>query len=259
MGSSFSFIVDGFRHSYSSLSSFETCAFGYKLSYIEIEDRVNNFFSDYGKMIHLVNEKYFKKELNLDQLADFYGNNYNNQVLINPPPFPKGMGEKYREQGQLYFDFFLFDEQRYDVLGVEETIKFKVFGVDFVAKPDLILYDKLRKINILIDYKTSSIFKGDIPDKKKLAGYYKQLYIYAYALRHHWNTPISELQIWFPRVDKKIETELKPEYEDKAMEWVHEVITKIQNEEEFNYNNTEEYFCKYLCGVRYNCPYWKRS
>ena len=262
--SKYDFIIDGIRFSYSSLSSFETCAYGWKLNYIDaVSGKMNNFFSDYGKLTHLVFEKYFLNELDSFELGDFYKKNYDLYIKESPPPNRFDMAGKYREQGQIFFDFMPFSKDDYDVLSVESSIKLAIDGAEFVAKPDLVVKEKSTGKTVLIDYKTSTPFitskiTGKVTqDKKKFEGYIRQLYIYAYALRVQENTKIDEMRLWFPRADREVVIAWNEEDESKAIAWLNETIEKIKNENDFKFDNTSEYFCRNLCGVRANCPFWK--
>ena len=60
--SDFGFITDNIRFSYSGITTFENCPHSYKLTYIDVEDKVENAFGQFGLLIHHVLEKYFAKE-----------------------------------------------------------------------------------------------------------------------------------------------------------------------------------------------------
>jgi len=108
----YDFILDGMRFSYSSVNSYVTCPGCFKLSYIDVEDRIGNAFSDFGNLVHSTLEKYFKGELQIDQLAEYYEDNYEISIINPFPPYPQGMSENYYNAGLEFFEN-LFTEITY--------------------------------------------------------------------------------------------------------------------------------------------------
>lgn len=259
--SSLDFIIGEIRFSYSSVSSFDTCAYGWKLSYIDKKERIDNFFSGYGLLVHDCFERFFKKELGAWDLSEHYKKNYSKFVVKDPPPFPAGMAENYRAQGQKFFDNFDFPIDDYTILSVEDKIEFDFRESKFVAKPDLVVLNNKTGKYVLFDYKTSTPLKvskatgKETWDKKKMDSYYKQMLIYAYALRNYRFIPIEEISIWFPRLNKTVTIDWNLEKEKEVMNWLQETIARIRLEEEFVYDNSSKYFCQNLCGVRRSCRY----
>ena len=259
--SSYDFIVDNIRFSYSSVSTCETCAHSFRLSYIDACLRKNNFYSDFGTLVHEVFERFFKGETEMSELSDYYRNNYSKIVKSDPPPIPVGLGDKYKEQGQFFFDFFFFEKDKYNVLFVEDKIDLMLDGFMFTGRPDLVLQNKETGETTLFDYKTSTPFRIDkrngkeIADRKKLNGYYKQMYTYTFALKKERNISVDKISLWFPRLDRIETIEWKHEDEVASVNWLSDTIKAIKNEEVFPYNNEGKYFCDNLCGVRDFCEY----
>jgi len=257
----YSFIVDGIRFSYSSTSTFQTCPYSFKLTYLESVPRADNFYAEYGTLVHETLERFFKKELEAYQLSDFYDINYELVVKSPEPPFPMGAGKLYRDQGKYFFDNFNFPIDDYDVLGIEEKIDFTLSGIDVVAKPDLVLKNKETQKTILYDYKTAMPFRTDkwtgkeITDTKKINGYYNQMYLYTYALREHRQIPIDGINLWFTRASREVYIDVDSEKEKEAVARIEDIIKAIKMEKEFPYNNTNPFFCDNLCSVRKFCEY----
>lgn len=255
------FIVDNIRFSYSSASTFSTCPYSWKLTYLDALPRENNFYAEFGTLVHECFEKFFNKELEAFELSNHYATRYSEIVKSNPSTVGFALTEKYKEQGFNFFNNFSFELNKYDVILVEGKIEFDLNGAMFVAKPDLVLRDKETKKNILYDYKTSAPIRIDkrtnkeIVDKSKIEGYYKQMYTYTYALREHMSTPIDSIRLLFPRLDRIIETPWSKEKEDSSIEWISDIIGNIKSSEEFPYNNSNNYFCNNLCSVRKFCEY----
>jgi len=260
-GSDYSFIVDNIRFSYSSTTTFENCAYSFKLTYIDALPRINNFYGEFGTFIHECYEKYFSGELDSFELSEYYRTNYDRIVVSEAPVPPFGLGERYKKEGQDYFDNFSFEKEEYNVINVEDKIDFLLNGVTFTARPDLVLQKKDTGIYYLYDYKTSAPFKinkrtgKETVDLKKIEGYEKQLYIYAHALREHRGIPIEKLTIMFPRLGRNVNFDWTKERETEVIEWIENIIDKIKTTNEFPYNNSSPYFCNNLCGVRDFCEY----
>lgn len=261
--SDFDFIVDNIRFSYSSTTTFETCPYSFKLSYIDKKPRRNNFYSDFGLLVHECYEQYFNGNLDSFELSSFYEENFDVFVKTDPPVFPLGMWDRYKEEGRKYFDTFSFPINDYNIIAVEDTIDFELNGVEFTARPDLVLQEKESGVYVLVDYKTSAPFRTnkktgkETTDSKKIEGYEKQLYTYAHALREYRNYPIEKMTILFPRLSRQVDFEWNKEREKEVLDWLSAIIEKIKKENDFSYDNTNPYFCNNLCGVREFCEYRK--
>jgi hypothetical protein len=260
--SSFDFILDGIRFSYSSLTTYETCHYSFKLTYLDKCERINNFYGQYGTLIHQTMYEYFANNLDAFELSSYFVDNYDKVVIAPAPPYPAGMEEKYKEAGLEFFNNFSFDKENNDIILNEEKLEFEFDeGVQFVAKPDLVLLNKPSENFILVDYKTSAPFKIDkrnnkeTIDQKKMDGYYKQMYIYTYALRNYKFTPIDKITLWFTRPDRKHTITWNEQDEEDAINWLHKEVNKIRRDEKFIFNNNNTYFCNQLCSVRESCEF----
>lgn len=259
--SDYDFVIDAMRFSYSSTSTYQTCPYSFKLSYIDAMPRKNNFFAQYGTLVHECMEKFFTGELEMFELSNYYSENFDKIVVTDPPPIPPNMKEKYREQGQSFFDLFYFDKNPYDILVVEGKFNLNIAGINFVAKPDLVLRNKDNNKNILIDYKTSYPFKldkktGEIKkDFEKINSYYKQMYTYTHALKKEMGIDIDKITLWFPRADKTVSIQHSIEEEKEAISWIEKTVGMIKEDNNFMYNNSNSYFCNNLCSVRDYCEF----
>jgi len=223
--------------------------------------REENFYSQFGTFVHDCMEKFFTGKLDSFELSNYYRAYYKDTVKDSPPEPPYGLEEKYREQGQVFFDNFYFEREKYDILLVEGKIDLPVKDSLFTARPDLVLREKDTGKIILYDYKTSAPFRIDkrsgkeVVDREKLNGYYKQMYIYSFCLREVSGINLDEIVLWFPRLDRFVSVPFSQTDEDTAMKWLEETIEKIKKEEEFPFDNSGQYFCNNLCSVRKYCEY----
>lgn len=251
----YSFITDVMKFSNSSLNTFNACPYGFKLTYIDSEERFGNWFSSYGIFVHLVFEKFFKDELKQEELAKWYEDNYASHVKGSPPMRAEQINANYYDKGLEFFKGFKFDKNLYKVLVIEESFVFEYGNYRFIVKPDLILEENENKKTILFDYKTSKIYKNKKMDLEKLEEYERQLYIYRWGLWASKQIEIDEMKILFIR-DNYVHT-IIPSI-DKQMEinqWVTDTLDIISNENEFKAKPENWFFCSNLCSVASSCSY----
>lgn len=254
--SDYDFMLDNMHFSFSSVSTFETCAYSFYLTYIDIKERSSNYFSDYGLFIHNILEKYFKGELEIFELSNYYQEHYSENIVHAPPPFPVGMPEKYFSDGLEFFENFEFNKNEFEILLTEAKVGSSFDNHKIVVKPDLILKEKKTGKIYLYDYKTSVIHKNGKTDKKKLIGYKNQMNLYSYFVEKELGIKIDDIKLWFVRTNTFEEFEYSKE---DALLVVKEVfsdnIDKILNENEFKANTSNDYFCNQLCSVKEFCEF----
>lgn len=256
--SEYDFIVDNIRYSYSSVTTYETCRYGFKLTYIDSVPRIDNYYSDYGKLTHDCLEKYFTYELDAFELSDYYREQYPKVVKGD---LPMGDPEKYRLDGQNFFDNFSMDRDLYDVLLTEGKVDFSIDDIMITAKPDLVLREKATGITSMYDFKTAVPFRTDkytgkeTKDTKKINGYYKQMFLYTYALRMHNKMPIDKITLLFTRLNREVTIDWNTIEEMKTIFWLTDTIKQIKEDNQFQYNNSNPFFCNNLCSVRNFCEY----
>lgn len=261
MSSKFDFIIDGIRFSYSSISTYDTCPYSFKLNYIDRLEGEGNFYSDYGSLTHEVLEQFFRRKLDFYELSPFYNEKFDEFVTHNPPSFHVNGLEKYREAGLTFFDNFNFNIDDYNVVEIESRIDGNIRGTDCTGRPDLVLQRKEDGKYILFDYKTSAPFWIDKrtgvekKDNKKIEGYLKQMYLYGYMLREFKGIELEQINLWFTRVGKIETFKYDKSKEDEVLDWLEVTVDKIRNDNEFKYNNSESFFCDNICGVRAHCEF----
>lgn len=255
--SSFDFVLDSMVYSFSSVSSFNTCALGFSLTYIEAEDRATNFFSDFGLLCHRTAEAYFRDEITIEEMPQYYMDNWTEFVQSPCPPYPQGMEENYYNQGLSFFQNFKFNKDDYEIIYIEEAIYAEYHGIKLVVKPDLILKEKSTGKHILVDYKTAKIKGTKALKAKQIDDYLKQFLLYVNFLWWERDVKIDEIQIWFLR-DQKVEIiPVDPYKIGDVLAWFEETIAKIKKEEEWlpNLSKENEYFCSQICSMRTRCPF----
>lgn len=253
----YSFVIDSMAFSHSSVTSFETCPLSFKLQYIDAEKREQNFYGEYGSFVHSVIEKHFKKELERDWLKDYFIDNYSSAMKADPPSFPEGIVDKYYQDAINFFENTeLLNRELYEVVANEEALSTEWDGINLVVKPDLILKELSTNQIILWDAKSSAPYKNGKWDLKKIAGYEKQMILYAYTWELVKKQHIDKIQLLFIRLDKMYDVEVTPEKTKDVLNWFSNGVQSIRWEEDFE-PKVNKFFCSQICGVRNSCHHWQ--
>lgn len=243
-------IIDDMVWSFSRLNSFYNCKKGWYYSYILKRADQENFFSQYGTFAHSVFEKYNNGELEIFELADYYKDNYYNNVVEPAPPNKYvDLNESYFNKGYEYFSTF-DDNDSEEIIGAE--IKFD-FNIEVLGKDRKFLgfIDKISKDKdgyIVTDYKSKGRFKS----KEELHDYTRQLYIYAIAIKKMFgeypHTLIfNQFKEHTQEVIKFNEADLQ-----ETIDWIKKTIELIYDEKDF-LASPNDFFCAYLCSSRDEC------
>ena len=255
-----SFIIDTFVWSFSRLNSFYNCPYEFYLHYIECNPSQQNFFAEYGSLMHSILEKYVKGTLSIFELNQYYEENFNVEIPHDAPPNKYiDIRQSYYDEGLDYLDNIDLDLDSYEILGVEKKVEFELFGKQFIGFIDLLVKDKTTGEIIIIDHKSASIKilkNGNISksDQSHFLEFKHQAYLYSYPIIKEYGK-VSTIK-WNMFKDKKwIEIAWdKAEY-DETIEWVKDTLKLIENETEWA-PNPQSYYCRYLCGQRTNaCEY----
>ena len=253
MTNNYDFILKNRRWSISSTSSYNMCPFGFKLTYIDEEERETNVFSDFGLLVHSTLEKYFLNELEIWDLVEYYVDHFDEFLKSVPPAFPKNMVDIYYQAGLKYFENFDFDKSLYEVIAIEETIDSTYNGIDLVVKPDLILKEKLTGEHHLIDFKTAKLKTTQKDKKEQLSTYMNQFNLYAYFFEIEKKIHIDKIIIWFIRDGVEVVRNVEPVAIKNTLNWFEKSVNNAINEEEWSVINNG-YFCQEICSNRFICP-----
>jgi CRISPR/Cas system-associated exonuclease Cas4 (RecB family) len=240
--------------SYSNINSFSGCKYGWYQTYIERVVRDQSSFGQFGSFCHKILEKYFRNELESWELQGYYTDNYSTEVTESFPPYPQGMASNYYHEGLDFFTNFNFDKSNYEIISIEEKLNINYKGYKFVAIPDMILKNNKTGYITLLDYKTSKL-KNPKYDKAKLKGYADQLQLYAQF--YWWSTDIAidKIFLWFIRNNQFFEIKVNALETIETLSWLDNILSDIQSETTWDYNNKNKYFCQWLCSIRSRCPY----
>src|SRR5258705_1560389 len=256
--SDYDFIIDNMKFSYSNISTFETCAYAWKLTYIDTLKREPNFFAEFGTLCHDILEKYFKGELDLFNLPNYYEKHF--YEVVQSISLSGTMTQNYYDAGYDFFTNIDINPDDFEILESELKTSSIWNGIELVVKPDIVLKEKSTGKIILMDYKTSIIKKnknGSIAksDIDKLNGYKKQLFLYAFFLSQNQKTKIEEFRLWFIRNNTFEIFQYTEKEAIETLNWFMKIVAKIKEEEKFIANISNPFFCNNLCGVRMSCEF----
>ena len=256
------FLLGTMIWSFSRLNSYYNCPYEWYNHYMMCNKGAESSFGQYGSFCHKILEKYAKGELSIFEVSAFYEDHFAEEVK---EPFPPNkyadIGQGYYDKGLDYFDNMDLDLDKYEILGVEKEIRFKVGEYDIIGFIDLLLRDKADGSVAILDHKSASIkilksgkiSKTDLPHFEEFK---RQLYLYSIPIIQEygrvdylkWNLFKDQNEIVIPW-DKK-------EYEN-TIQWAVDTIHLIEKETEWR-PNPDFYYCHYLCGQRFNGCEYKR-
>ena len=252
-----------FRYSFSKIAAFHQCPMSFYLSYIENpggDDELPGYFSEYGKLMHSILEQYYKGELPEFCLADEWRDRYESEVIVAPPPFPKGFGEKNYNAAINYLEHFKGLPDGYEVISVEKKFVIDIGGYPVSGIADLVIGNEDTQDVIIIDHKTKSAASM----KKEFQLYRKQLYLYAIWLHKEYGYWPTKLAFNMVKEGTMIEEPFVFANVEETKQWFLDGISAIEecdifeswtdciSQEDFD-KAKEGYFCKHICGVNPSC------
>lgn len=252
--------LDEMVWSFSRVNSSEKCPYAWYLQYIAEYEPKPNAYAQFGTVCHETIEKFLNGELDIFDAVDYYRKRYSEIVTCG---FPSNkytdLAEKTFSQGEAYFNNINFDFDKYEVLGVEKELRFKVNKYPFIGYADAIYKDKETGEIILSDNKTTSfkyLKNGSI--SKTNAEHYqefrRQLYLYSIPLIEiygkvdylRWNMIRDQREIKIPWEEKEF---------NETIEWCIESIQKLENELLWLPDTSSSYWCNQICSMANMCPY----
>lgn len=260
MESDIQFVIGTMRWSFSRLSSFYNCKKEWFEQYVNANRGADSSFGQFGGYCHKLLEKFAKGEIEASSLADYYKENYlDNVYLPFPPNSHVDLSQKYYDSGLEYFEHFNVDLSQYDVLGVEKKVEFKIDGKDFIGFIDLLLRDKESGEITILDHKSATIKilkSGKISksDQAHFEDFKRQLYLYSMPVIEEYGA-VSKLKWNLFKQGEFIEIPWRKDEYDATIQWAIDTIKLIESEEEFA-AEPDEFYCRNLCSMRDDyCPF----
>lgn len=233
-------------YSFSKLTTFEQCPFQYYLNYILGEKGETNAFAQYGSFMHELLEKYEKKELALEELANEFEENFD-VYITKEFPFYK-LYQSYYDDGLNFLTDFkgfpnckIIEAEKYFALPVQmdEQEDFNVRG--FI---DLIYKDEKGRL-VVHDWKSKAGFKTKAEQKK----YARQLYMYSYYIKEKYGKAPDLLRFGMFRKQQYVDIPYNEADFEGTFDWIRETVSAIRQETKFR-QNKDDFFCGKLCDFR---------
>lgn len=253
-------LIDDMVWSYSRIGAFEQCPYRWYIKYISVPKPKSKkmFFSEYGRFVHEILEKYYKKEIEWDELKNIFVTAYKDNVPKAPN---NSLFKSYFKGG---CDFFgtqddLFD---YEVIDVERYVEFEVDGVKFQGFIDLVCKDSNGDI-IIIDHKSRALKPRSTRKKPtktdlELDKYLRQLYLYSIPVKEIYGKYPSKLCFNCFRTQIYIEEPFSEEKLNETIEWVKGAVDEISETTDFK--PLPDYFkCNHLCEMQDECWMYELS
>lgn len=266
------FILEDSIWSYSRINAFELCPYQYYLQYIKGIRSGDNAFGEYGTFMHSIFEKYFKGELNIFELEDYFIKNYYENVKLDFPPSRVDLKASYFEKGREYFENFSGFEG--ECKGVEQKYFFKVGNYDFTG---IIDYEGIVNGEVeIIDHKskTNKDSSGRLACKTRLTQkdlvfdyielvdgrflhreFIRQLYLYCIPLYEKYKKYPAYLNLNMCKENDWYRWEFNKSDFEETKQWAIDIINRIYKTEKFLKGDMtkDNYFCDWICGVSGFC------
>lgn len=254
-------LTEDMRWSYSRITSFEQCPYGWFLKYIHGSSEEELFYASFGSFMHKLLEKFYKGKASPAELEAEFFINFNDNVHGDRP---KNI-DQYIEQGSAFLRNL--KPIPYHILGVEKRVLFEIGGKHFIGFIDLLA--KNDEGIIIIDHKSHKLkpwskkSKSGVLSKsdEELLQYLRQLYLYSAAVEQEYGETPTKLCFNCFLNGQFVEEQFdKARYED-VKKWAVKEIEIVEKADDF-YPKFDWFFCKNLCGQHDDCCYyddWRRK
>ena len=259
-------IINSMTWSFSRINAFggsekeKGCPYEWKCNYIDCIPQEGNAYSDFGGFVHKCLELFFKGELNIFNIEDYYKEHYLDNVVHDFPKNKyKDLAVEAYESGLAYLQTVMDITDEYDIRGVEQKITTQIDGHDFIGFIDLLLKRKDNGEIECWDHKSTrlKILKnGNISktDQWHWESFKRQQLLYSKWVKETYGKFPARLRWNMFRMNKILTYEFNESDYNAAVKWAADTIKEIEKETEFP-PNPDNYYCSVLCGYRHSCPY----
>ena len=242
------------KYSFSKLSAFHTCRYGYKLTYIDHIKGNGNAFAEYGTFVHSLMERYANNRISLWDLPSAYENEFDSEVKMDFPTseYCKDMRDLYYQQGLAFLKNFM-GYDKFKILEVEADFSVQIDDWIFTGIMDLLYEDEQGGL-IILDYKSKSSFKN----KAELYKYARQLYLYCLYVKEKYGKYPSKLKFYTFRKQTQVDIPFNEDDFVEAVVWAKSTVKQIRECTDFS-PCCEEFFGANLCNHRFHCDKKKKK
>lgn len=252
-------ILDKTLWSFSTLRLYEQCPYAFYCKKIENREAEQNFFAENGSVMHGIFEELLNGKYSLAEAPAVYQNRF--ELICNKTRLST-MDKTFEKCMDYLCSAKAFDVERYELLGVEQKLNFKIGKYAFIGVADCIIRDKEKGMVILVDHKSNDHFmKKDGLLLKSQQGHFltykKQMYLYCKGLQDCLGLHVDKI-VWHHFKDKGELTVIpfcQHDYEE-TLDWAVDTIKRIYSDRSFQ-NRMSYMLCGQLCGYRGDCEYRK--
>lgn len=254
-----SLLKDKHIYSYSQLSSFDECPYGFYLQRIEkVPEQASNGFAERGTLIHDLLDQWAKGILTKDKMVSEYERRYADEIVTAFPRMMKDYAQKAYYQGIEFLEDF--DEFKgYKVVSAEEKFTVDLPLTDGSVRPftgivDLILREEWTDKLVICDHKS----KSEQAFKKAEKEMYRQQLLYAqYVNEQYGEWPVELMFHLFNAGGIKPKKSFELYEFRESLSWATDCIKKIEDYTVLDWLSCKEdsdFYCNELCSVRKYCP-----
>lgn len=248
-------IIETMTWSFSRITKYLNCPYGFFLSYICEDEEKKQFFSDYGTYMHNILQQYLSGKMKKEALVGYYYSHFKENISERAPS-PK-IFENYLRQGAEYLRNISFPVNQ--VKEVEKKVSFELDGKQFVGFVDAVV-DTENGYSI-VDHKSRQLKprsqKGKVlKTDRELDEYLRQLYLYSIPLIQEYGKVPEYLVFNCFREQVLIEEPFSLEALEKTKQWALSTIKMIESESDWN-PKLDYFRCQYLCDHCDQCEYFK--
>lgn len=250
-------LLNDMTWSFSRLHAYEHCPYSFYLRYIEERSGESNYYAENGKCMHETFEALFNRKIEIESCPQFYSDRYD---MICEMTKKSTMDSTFEKCIDYLCEVEDLDETKYEILGVEIKLDFKVGKYKFVGYADLVVRNRDSGEVILVDHKQAGHFfkKDGTPLKNQednFFAYKHQAYLYCKGLKDCFGINVDKI-VWHHFKDSGQITKIPFNVEefDETMQWAVNTIEKIKQDKSFESNKTY-IMCNCLCDFRNDCEY----
>lgn len=252
--STFKAELDNVLWSFSSLSMYDECPYSFFMHKIDNLKGDNNAYAEIGSYGHDLNERLFKQEITPEEALSECVDEFDDHIT-------EEISEASKDKKFMALCDYLegFDQEsmmtKYEVVAVEQKMRWKIGKYNMIGFIDLILKDKETGETLLVDHKSSGHFlkKDGKPLKnmeESLERYKKQMYMYADAMKKILGYYPNKI-VWNHFLDGGQWTVIDFNLAelDATLQWIKKCIQRIYKDSEFK--AVKSYVrCYQLCNYR---------
>lgn len=243
--------------SYSRLSSFDDCKYGWYLKYIKhVNSGQPKFFATYGSFVHKVLELYLSGKLTKDQVVDYYIEHYDDAVKGSAPSEKIETGFFERSLQYLQTIDFPF----HNIIATEKQVHFEVDGYKFVGFID-VLAQTGKRLH-MVDHKSHGLRnrsgrKFQTQYDKELDRYLRQQYLYSIPIKEQYGKYPATLNFNCYRFNRFITQKFNPDSLNNVKYWAVGQINAIREQREWQ-PNPDPFRCTYICDSSQHCQFCQK-